>query len=133
MAPQPMDEYEELDNQTSTACSLEESTAALERLLSGGYAVWDDGSLYSIKQLVARVNGLKIEVRSREHAPPHFHVIGGGIDAMFAVADCAHLEGVIGGRERKLIEWWYERSRTTLISVWNQSRPNGCPVGPINE
>ncbi|MBA5608284.1 DUF4160 domain-containing protein [Duganella sp. FT3S] len=128
-----MDEYEALDHQSSTARTLEESTAVLERLLSGGYAVWDDGSLYSIKQLVARINGLKIEVRSREHAPPHFHVTGGGVNASFAVADCSHLEGTIGGRERQLVEWWYKRSRANLVAAWNQSRPDGCPVGPIDE
>jgi hypothetical protein len=128
-----MNPYEELDQQAKTASSLEESTAVLERLLSGRYSVWKDGSLYSIKQLVACVNGLKIEVRSREHSPPHFHVSGGGIDAIFSVTDCSYLGGKIGGREQSLVQWWYQRSRPILVTVWNQSRPDGCPIGPIRE
>jgi hypothetical protein len=39
---------------------------ALAALLSGGFAVWTDGSLYSIRELVAKVNGLQSEF-SREN------------------------------------------------------------------
>ena len=41
---------------------MEDSAAVLYDLLSGGYFVWMDGSLYNIKQLAARVNGLQIHV-----------------------------------------------------------------------
>ncbi|GGI53299.1 DUF4160 domain-containing protein [Oxalicibacterium solurbis] len=111
--------------------SLEEATAALEHLLSGGYSVTPDGQIYYIRQLVAQVKGLRIEIFSREHPPPHFHVSGGGIDATFSIADCSLQEGKIGGRERALIEWWFERSRPILVSAWNATRPSDCPVGPI--
>lgn len=113
------------------AHSLEEATAALEHLLSGGYSVTADGRLYNIRQLVARVNGLRIEIFSREHPPPHFHVRGGGVDATFSITDCSLQGGKIGGRERALIEWWFERSRPVLVSTWNSTRPSDCPVGPI--
>lgn len=126
-----MDPYESIESAVLAAESLQEGAAALQELLSGGYAVWEDGSLYSIKQLVARVNGLRIEVFAREHPPPHFHISGGGIDATFSVADCSHLEGQVSGRERALVEWWFQRSRPMLVKAWNASRPSGCPVGPI--
>lgn len=125
--------YDSLENAAKTATSLDESTTALAQLLSSGVAVWDDGSLYSIRQLVAKVNGLKIEVFAREHPPPHFHISGGGIDATFSLTTCELLQGKISGREAALVKWWYDRSRSNLISAWNQSRPTDCPVGPVNE
>lgn len=128
-----MNPYEEIERRASSSKFLEESAEVLEILLSGGFSVWEDGSLYNIKQLVAQVNGLRIEVYSREHPPPHFHISGGGIDATFTITECQHLEGKIGHREKALIEWWYKRSRPILIRAWNESRPTYCPVGPIKE
>jgi len=130
---QDMNPYKEIERRASSAKSLEESAEVLEILLSSGFSVWEDGSLYNIKQLVARVNGLRIEVFSREHPPPDFHISGGGIDATFSITECLHLEGKVGRREKALVEWWYKRSRPTLIRAWNESRPADCPVGPITE
>jgi hypothetical protein len=96
--------YEEIEDRVIKAKSLEESLEVPEMLLSSGYSVWEDGSLYNIKQLVARVNGLKIEVFYREHAPPHFHMSSGDIDATFSITDCEYLQGKIGGTERALVE-----------------------------
>lgn len=122
-----------IEKKVASAKDLPAATEGLAVLLSGGYSVWTDGTLYNIKQLVGRVDGLKIEVFAREHSPPHFHISGGGIDATFSLTDCAHLEGRIGGRERALVEWWYQRSRSTLVRAWNESRPTNCPVGPVLE
>lgn len=128
-----MTPYDIVESEVLAATSLEESAKALEHLISGGFAVWDDGSLYSIKQLVGSVKGLRIEIFAREHPPPHFHVSGGGIDAMFSLVDGSHLEGEVSGRDRRLVEWWYRRSRLLLVETWNQTRPENCPVGPIEE
>jgi len=128
-----MNPYEEIENKVKNAASLEDSAEILEILLSGGFSVWEDGSLYNIKQLVARVNGLRIEVFSNEHPPPHFHISGGDIDATFSIVDCEHLEGKIGRREKALVEWWYQRSRQCLIDAWNNSRPSDCTVGSVVE
>ena len=128
-----MNPYEEIERRASSTKSLQVSAEVLEILLSGGFSVWTDGSLYSIKQLVARVNGLRIEVFSREHSPPHFHISGGGIDATFSISDCEHLSGEIGGREKALVKWWYARSKPSLVRAWNESRPSDCPVGVIEE
>ena len=100
-----MTPYNLLETELKGAAVLEDSVKVLEHLLSGGYAVWTDGTLYNIKQLVARVNGLRVEIFAREHPPPHFHISGGGIDATFSLLDCSHLEGQISGREKRLVEW----------------------------
>lgn len=128
-----MNPYEEIELRASSAKTLQDSAEVLAFLLSGGFSVWEDGSLYEIRQLVARVDGLRIEVFSREHPPPHFHISGGGIGATFSITDCEHLDGNIGGREKALVKWWYARSRPSLIRAWNESRPSDCPIGIIAE
>ena len=123
----------ELERRASQAQSLAESADVLSDLLRGGYAVWVDGSLYEVKQLVARVKGLEIHVFAKEHPPPHFHVKSADVDAVFTVDDCTFLSGNIDGREQRLVRWWYERTRPLLIRTWNATRPTDCPVGPIDE
>lgn len=128
-----MTPYDLIDSESKNAPSLEAAAVALEQLLSGGFAVWEDGSLYSTKQLVDRVKGLTIEVHPREHPPPHFHISGGGIDATFSIVDGSLINGVVGPRQLDLVQWWYKRSRDLLVRTWNQSRPTDCPVGPVLE
>jgi hypothetical protein len=128
-----MNPYDELDERARAAQSLTDSATVLSDLLSGGYSVWTDGSLYSIKQLVARVKGLQIHVYAKEHSPPHFHVKSPDVDAVFAIHDGTFMYGNIDGREQNLVQWWYERSRPQLVAAWNSTRPSDCPAGPINE
>ncbi len=122
-----------IEKKLAEASSLEDLAEVLKLLLGEGIAVWEDGSLYYIRQLVARINGLRIEIFAREHAPPHFHVHGGGVDAIFSLESCEHLQGTVGRREKALIEWWYLRSRERLIQTWNSTRPSDCPVGKFSE
>lgn len=122
-----------IENEASSASTLEDGAVALENLMSGGFAVWTDGSLYNVKHLVGRVHGIKIEIFAREHPPPHFHIAGGGLDATFSITDCSLLEGSVSGRDQKLVKWWYERSRPMLIKTRNATPPNNCPVGPVAE
>ena len=127
-----MTPYQLIADKLSKAESLEELTKGLEHLLSAGYGVWEDGELYNIRQLVAKVNGLKIEIYSNEHPPPHFHVKGGGINASFSILDCEHLDGQVSKREKTLIQWWHKHGKEKLIEIWNSTRPSNCTVGIIN-
>jgi hypothetical protein len=115
------------------AASLDDIALALECLLSGGYSVWPDGTLLETRHLVERVHGLQIHVYSRDHAPPHFHVLGGDIDAAFLVESGDYLKGRIDRRSLSFVEWWYKRSRPIIVRAWNDSRPSDCPVGPISD
>ena len=125
--------HEGIERRVLQAATLETATASLADLLSSEFSVSTDGFLYYTRQQVARVRGLKIEVFAREHPPPHFHVSGGGIDAVFSLTDGAQIQGCIGGRDRALVQWWYARSRSVLIEAWNTTRPANCPVGPVVE
>lgn len=50
-----------LDN----ASNLDEATEALFILLSGGYSIWDDGEIYSVRHLVSKVGNIKVEVYAK--------------------------------------------------------------------
>ncbi len=115
------------------AVSLSEAGDVLSHLLSGGFTVWSDGTLLSTRQQVDRIKGISIQVFAREHPPPHFHVTRGDLDATFSILDCAHLHGKVTPRDAAIVRWWYERSRPLLINTWNATRPEGCPVGPIED
>lgn len=121
-----------IDERTRQAKSLEEGAATLAILFSDGYNVLPDGRLYNIKELVARTGGLTIHVYANEHPPPHFHVCAGDLDVSFSILDGEVTEGRIDGRRRRLVAWWYARSRPLLIETWNRTRPIDCPVGPVN-
>lgn len=65
--------------------------AWLEAILHNPCSIWEDEGqvvLLENKQLVASINGLKIEIYSNEHPPPHFHVKSPNIDASFTIEDC---------------------------------------------
>lgn len=108
----------------------------LDSLLNGPCGFLEDGgklSLLEQRQLVDRVRGLKIEIFFDEHAPPHFHVRGSDVDASFRISDGILLQGCVSARDRRAIDYWYERARPTLIETWNSSRPGDCPVGKFRQ
>lgn len=113
------------------AQGVDELADSLAQLLADDVAVWRDGRLYFIRQLVEAVNGLKIEIYPNEYPPPHFHVRGGDIDAVFDIRSGDLLSGEVGNRERKLIKVWHSHASSKLIKIWNETRPTGCSVGPI--
>ena len=76
--------------------TFEDFAAWLEAILHNPCNVREENGesfLIEIKQLVARVNGLKIEVYSNEHPPPHFHVKSPNINASFDIESCSLLQG----------------------------------------
>lgn len=89
---------------------------------------------YNTRARVDAIGGVKIEVFSNEHPPPHFRVKYQGSTANFRVADCELING--GGevlRYQKNIRHWWKHNRQTLIEAWNERRPSGCPVGEFRE
>jgi len=113
--------------------TLDQIALVLYRLLGGGFTVWEeDGRLLETRVQGAMLNGLRIQIHTREHGPPHFHVTTHDIDASFAIRDCSHLTGAISRRDQRLVEYWHRNARPTLIRVWNATRPSDCPVGVID-
>jgi len=112
--------------------SLDDYATWLEAILHNPCNVWEeDGEMFliEIKQLVARLNGLKIEIYSDEHPPPHFHVKSQNVSASFDIKSCNILRGKIERRDRKKIEFWHKHAKPVLIEAWNSTRPTNCTVG----
>ena len=82
--------------------------------------------------LVAQIKGLKVEVFSNEHPPPHFRVSANGETANYSLEDGSQLNGALQ-RHRRTIRKWYGENRHVLIDAWNERRPSDCPVGKVRE
>lgn len=112
--------------------TIEDFELHLISFISSGAYYFND-HIIEARQLVDRINSLKIEIYSKEHAPPHFHVMLDGYKASFAIDDCEILENSgIGNREIRNIQDWFRRSKDKLIEVWNNTRPSDCQVGKIS-
>ncbi len=112
--------------------TFEEWAEWLEALLHNPCSILErDGELIllEIKQLVARINGLKIEVYADEHPPPHFHVKAPDINVSFSIEDCSLLKGKISAGAEQKVRYWHRHSKATLIEAWNSTRPSNCTVG----
>lgn len=86
------------------------------------------------EETVARVNGLKVQVFSNEHPPPHFRVQYQNSTANYRIADCSRLNGsgdVL--KYEKNVQLWWEEHKNNLIETWDRLRPADCPVGKYTE
>lgn len=84
------------------------------------------------KAQIDHIDGLKIEIFSREHPPPHFRVRYAGKTANFAIKDCKKLAGDLERWEPD-IRQWHGDHKVDLIRYWNERRPSDCPVGEYTE
>lgn len=80
---------------------------------------------------VASQDGIKAEVFSNEHPPPHFRLKRHGQVANYSIADCQRLNGDLRLPERAVRKWW-AKHRMAIALAWNEYRPSDCTVGPIN-
>ncbi|NKX66467.1 DUF4160 domain-containing protein [Labrenzia sp. 5N] len=84
------------------------------------------------KHLVETQSGLRYEVFSNEHPPPHFHVTRGGDSAIFNLETGGFIDG--SGNWRPIVrcvEKHYPEIRVKLIEFWNKTRPSDCTVGRV--
>lgn len=123
---------QQVGDKISAARNLDELAATLEHLLSSGMVMFD-GQLIFTRKLVARVQGVRIAINPREHAPPHFHILAPGLNASFTIDSCSLLAGEISANHQRLVEKWFMSARPLLVREWNATRPSDCPVGPIAE
>lgn len=105
----------------------------LLQLFRSGISVWknEDGSeiFYNIRARVDSYNGVKFEIRPRDHAPPHFHVTYGNQSATFSIKDGDLINGNIGIREKRIVKHYYELAKPKIIEMWNKMRASDSMVG----
>lgn len=93
------------------------------------------GEYAEVKKVeVGRLNGVKIEIFSNEHPPPHFRVNYHGSTANYRIKDCARINGSgeVLRFEKNIFKWW-KCNKQELITIWNERRPSDCPVGIYQE
>ena len=121
---------------TGTLESPDDWAEYLDSLLHGDcYILEKNGDLILVeqRQLVETICGLKIEIYSNEHTPPHFHVKSANIDASFRIDTCERIVGGIKRKEELAIKYWWQKAKPNLINVWNKTRPSGCLVGKYKD
>jgi len=74
---------------------------------------------------------LKIQIYSKEHPPPHFHVDTSENSASFRITDCKMIDGYFPGKKYKVIRRWWKNNVQRLVNEWNRIRPTDCPVGEV--
>ena len=114
---------------TSAPSELEQELADS---FQNGPIINDQGQHYLTEELVAHLKGLKIEIFSMEHPPPHFRVKYAGETANYSIKDCTQLNGELKKWYRN-IKQWHSANKQILINTWNRTRPTDCPVGMYSE
>ena len=89
----------------------------------------DEGDVLLTEHTLAVINGLKIEVFSNEHQPPHFRVTCGDESNDFRIDNCSPMYDDGLKKKFKVIRKWHTDNKDALIAAWNKTRPAGCPVG----
>lgn len=94
----------------------------------------DGQELFILEEVfVAELCGLKFELFSNEHPPPHFRIIYNGQSNNFTIKDCQPLNGNGLKKFFKNIQKWHIENKVMLIETWNRTRPSDCPVGMYRE
>jgi hypothetical protein len=116
-------------------------TADLEKELAESFAggrvieITNRGPIVEFRKVqVDRLNGVKIEIFSDEHPPPHFRVKFQGSTANYTIKDCTRINGSgeVVRFEKNIIVWW-KANKPKLIDIWDERRPANCPVGVYQE
>ena len=119
------------------ATSLDDIAKGLFKLLRSNTSVWEneDGTecFYSIRARVDEINGIRIEVRPRDHAPPHFHITSGNQSCSLQLSDCEILKGNFDNRGLKIIRLYFKYAKPKLIEIWNATRSTDSLVGKYSE
>lgn len=121
---------EESFNILSDFLSDENTEAFLDWEENFFWRPWD--FIIDKKHYVDRINNIKIEVRSNEHAPPHFHINFWDYEWSYEIENCNKLNWSVPKTYEKKIKMWFKYWwKDKLIEKWNNTRPENCKVWKI--
>lgn len=72
---------------------------------------------------IAIIDGIRIEIFTNDHPPPHFHVRFSRMRAKFDIASGVMIGGRLDNRSIRKVQRWTEFNRDGLMRVWISSRP----------
>ena len=73
---------------------------------------------------IAIIDGVKINIYSHEHPPPHFHAIYAEYEAMIRISDLEIEEGKLPSKTYKKVKKWAESSKEKIELFY---LPAYCP------
>ena len=73
---------------------------------------------------IAIIDGIRIEIFTNDHPPPHFHARFGGRRAKFDIATGDMVKGRMDKRTTRKVQLWTEMNRDLLMQAWTDSRPS---------
>ncbi len=86
----------------------------------------------SNNHFIDNIDSIKIEVRSNEHIPAHFHVHLSECEWSYEILNCNKMNWNIPRKyEKKIILWYKNWWKEKLIERWNSTRPENCSVWKI--
>lgn len=74
--------------------------------------------------------GIAIYMYFRDHAPPHFHAIYGGAEALVEIESGTALRGGLPKRAQALVDEWRDLHRDELMANWQRAQTPE-PLRPI--
>ena len=65
-------------------------------------------------------DGFRLDVRSRDHNPPHFHVIGADFHATIRIDTLEIMRGRIPNKVFREVADWASGRRDSLLAEWRR-------------
>lgn len=70
------------------------------------------------------IDGIKINIYSNEHPPPHFHAIYGEYEAMIRIEDLEIEKGLFPKKQYKKVQNWAKEYQNSLNDIFNEFNPH---------
>jgi hypothetical protein len=71
---------------------------------------------------LCRFYGIIIRMYFDDHAPPHFHAIYSGDEAVISIENLAVLRGNLPARAKGLVIEWASMRQSELREAWNRAK-----------
>lgn len=65
-------------------------------------------------------DSFRVEVRSRDHNPPHFHAVGPDFHALIGIRDLQIIRGEISRKAYAEVVAWASGREAELLDEWNR-------------
>lgn len=91
------------------------------------------GTMLSPVPTISRFYGIVIRMYFSDHAPPHFHAVYGGQEAVITIASGELLRGRMPDRALRMVREWASIHHDELIANWERAQVPEvpAPIAPL--
>lgn len=80
-----------------------------------------------VMPVIAQFYGISVKMYFREHGVPHFHVLYGEYNGVFAITTLELIEGDLPNRAHRLVEEWAILYQKELQRMWESQEFQKLP------